>query len=106
AQLVDHQRAAVGNRYAATDAGRAQVLPPLEHLVQDALALVVEGEQADELFQDLILRLPLDVEGDGFSIEKFTQFHLCLQVPDAAVCGSGGGNIKVVCIGVKTAGSD
>jgi UDP-N-acetylglucosamine 1-carboxyvinyltransferase len=93
-RLVHHERTAVGNRDAAPDSGRTEVLPPLQHLEQDTLALVVELQERDQLLEDVVLRIGFDIEGDCISIEKFTQFHVCLQVPEHAFCGSGGAKHK------------
>jgi hypothetical protein len=58
AQLVHHERAAVGDGDAAADAGRAEVLAPLEHLEQHPLGLLVELEEPDQLLEDVVLGRP------------------------------------------------
>ena len=75
AQLVHHERAAVRNRDAAADAGRAEVLAPLEHLEQHPLGLLVELEQADQLPQDVVLGRAVEVELDRVFGEELAQFH-------------------------------
>ncbi len=72
---VDHQGAAVGDGDASPDARGAQVLPALQHLEQDALALLVQLEQGDQLLQDPVLVLALEIEGDHIFIEEFAQRH-------------------------------
>src|SRR5262249_34566759 len=53
-QFVDHERPAVWNRYAPTDARGAEVLSALEHLEQHPLGLFVELEETDHFLEDLV----------------------------------------------------
>ncbi len=86
AQLVHDERAAVRNRDAAADSGRAEILASLEHLEQHAFGLVVELEQSDQLAKDVVLRRPDEVELDRVFAEKLAQFHP-LRVERRAVNG-------------------
>lgn len=64
-EFADYERPAVGNRNAATDACGAEVFSSLEHLEEHAFGFVVEPEKADELLEDLVLRVALELEPDG-----------------------------------------
>src|SRR5690606_37263503 len=79
AQPVHHERTAVRDRDPPADARRAEVFPPLEHLEQDALDLLVQPQELDQLLEDVVLGLALEIELDRFSIEEFPQLHCCLR---------------------------
>src|SRR5690606_36075786 len=76
AQAVGHQGSTVGNGDPFADPGGAQILSPLQHLVEDALGFLVEAEDADQLLQYLILRLPLQVELYNVFRKKFPKLHV------------------------------
>ena len=64
AELRHDERAAVGNRDPATDAGRSEILAPLQHLEQHSFRLVIETKEADQLLEDFILGVALELEFD------------------------------------------
>src|SRR5205085_7601768 len=77
AQLVDDERAAVGDGDAAADARRSEILTPLEHFEQHALGLLVELEESDQLLQNVVLRRPGQVELDRVLAEELPKLHPC-----------------------------
>src|SRR5687767_4912034 len=75
AQLVDDEGSAVRNRDSATDAGRSEILAPLEHLEEHPVGLLVEPQQPDELLQRLVLGAAVELELDRVLGEELAQFH-------------------------------
>ena len=74
-QFADHERTAMRNGDAASDAGGAEVLPALQHLEEHLLVLLVQREQPDELFENVILGGARQIQLDGIFGKEFTQFH-------------------------------
>jgi hypothetical protein len=65
----------VGDRDAPPDAGRAQILPPLQHLEEHAFRLFVKAKQADQLLQDVVFCGTSEVQLDSILGEELTELH-------------------------------
>src|SRR4029079_11582387 len=76
AEPVHDERAAVGDRDAAADAGGTEILAPLQHLEQHSIRLLVQLQQRNQLFQDVVFRRTLEIELNRVLAEEFSQFHL------------------------------
>ena len=70
-----HQRATVRNGDPTSHAGRAQGLPPLQHLQQGLARALVEMQQADELREDLVLGAAAEVRADRVRSEEVGEMH-------------------------------
>ena len=75
AELVDDERAAVGNGDAPPDARGAEVLATLQHLEEHPLGLLVELEQPDHLLEDVVLARAFELQLDRVFREELAQFH-------------------------------
>ncbi len=78
-QLAHDERPAMGNRDCPANSGGAEVFAALEHLEEHALGLVIELEEPDELFKDLILGRSLELQLDRVLGKKLPQLHPSLE---------------------------
>ena len=74
-QPVDHQGAAVRHGDAPSDAGRAQRLPPVQHLQQRLGGLVVGAQQPDQFGQGFVFGRGGEWQGDAVGGEEFAKMH-------------------------------
>ena len=72
---VDDQGTAVGNRDAATDTGRPEILTPLQHLEQHGFRLLVQMQQPDQFLEDIVLGGAFELQGDGVGGEELSEVH-------------------------------
>src|SRR5690349_849002 len=80
----------MGDRDAPADSRGAQVLTPLQHLVQHALGFLVEPEQPDQLPEEVVLGSAFEVQLDGVGREELDQSHAARNVrPKLEMCQTG-----------------
>ncbi|MNC90431.1 hypothetical protein D3C83_65300 [compost metagenome] len=65
----------MGDRDAAPDPGRPEILAALQHLEEHPLVLLAELQEGDQLAQDVVLGRGLKFELDGVFGEEFAEFH-------------------------------
>jgi hypothetical protein len=74
-QAAHHQRPTVGDGYPPAHAGRAQVLPSLQHAEEGTRGVCVNPEQIDQLREDLILGAPPQRQIDCGGVEIVSELH-------------------------------
>src|SRR6266480_1488451 len=89
AQAVHGQRTTVRDRDILTDARRPERLATLQHLHEGLLGLVVQLEQAHELFQDVVFGGALQLQVDGVFGKELTQAHVLVPPVETAAKRNG-----------------
>src|SRR5437016_2014882 len=84
AQAVHGERATVRNRDILTDARRPERLATLQHLHEGLLGLVIQLEQAHELFQDVVFGGALQLQVDRVFGKELTQAHVLVPPVETA----------------------